>query len=40
MNVISFSLWGNAPLYRAGELRNIALAKHFYPNWIMPVLRG
>ena len=34
MNVISFSLWGNKPMYMVGALENIKLAKEIYPNWI------
>lgn len=31
--VISFSLYGDAPIYRVGMLKNIELAKQFYPGW-------
>lgn len=33
-NIISFSLWGDNPLYNEGAIHNIALAKKLYPNWI------
>lgn len=33
-NIIAFSLWGDSPLYWAGALRNIELARTFYPDWI------
>jgi hypothetical protein len=33
-NVISFSLWGDSPIYWIGALRNIELARTFYPGWI------
>ena len=32
-NVISFSLWGQDALYWVGALRNIELAKKYYPEW-------
>jgi hypothetical protein len=31
--VISFSLWGNKPIYTVGAIRNADLAKHFYPDF-------
>jgi len=31
--VISFSLWGNKPMYTFGALENIRLAKSIYPDW-------
>lgn len=33
-NVISFSLWGDDPMYWIGALRNIELANKFYPNFM------
>jgi len=33
MNVLSFSLFGSAPIYRVGMLANLKLAKQFYPDW-------
>jgi hypothetical protein len=33
-NVIAFSLWGDKPIYWVGALRNIELAKGYYPGWI------
>ena len=32
--IIAFSLWGNSPAYWVGALRNIELAKTFYPGWL------
>ncbi len=31
--VISFSLWGKDPKYTIGAVRNLELAKDFYPDW-------
>ena len=31
--IISFSLWGNHPVYVAGALRNAELAAEIYPGW-------
>lgn len=31
--VISFSLWGSAPLYWKGAAENILLARQLYPDW-------
>lgn len=33
MNAISFSLYGNSPKYCLGAIRNIPLAREFYPGW-------
>ena len=33
-NVISYSIWGENPVYWIGALRNIELAKKYYPGWI------
>jgi hypothetical protein len=33
INVISFCLWGNEPRYCIGLIKNIELAKKYYPNW-------
>lgn len=33
MNVISFSLYGDNPRYLQGALRNVELAKKYYPGW-------
>jgi hypothetical protein len=33
-NVIAFSLWGENPMYWFGALRNIELARSFYPDYI------
>jgi len=33
MKVISFSLWGDSPVYLTGALRNAELAPEFYPGW-------
>jgi hypothetical protein len=32
--IISFSLWGNNPIYTQGAIRNAELAKEVYPDWI------
>lgn len=34
MKIISFSLWGNKPMYCVGALENIKLAQEYYPDWI------
>ncbi len=31
--IISYSLWGNKPMYTVGALRNAELAKEIYPDW-------
>lgn len=33
MKVISFSLWGDKPMYYIGALENIKLAREYYPEW-------
>jgi hypothetical protein len=33
MKVISFSLWGNKPIYLVGAIRNAKLAQEFYPDF-------
>jgi len=33
-NIISFSLWGDHPMYWKGAIANIKLAKELYPGWI------
>jgi hypothetical protein len=33
MKVISFSLWGNKPIYLVGAIRNTKLAQEFYPDF-------
>lgn len=33
-NVISFSLWGNKPMYLTGALVNNNIAKSIYPGWV------
>lgn len=33
MNIISFSLWGDNPLYNIGAIKNADLALQIYPNW-------
>ena len=35
MNYISFSLWGDKPIYNIGAIRNAEQYKTFYPNWKM-----
>lgn len=37
MNYVSFSLWGDKPIYNVGIIRNSELVKYFYPNWRMIV---
>jgi len=32
--IISFSLWGDLPLYCVGAIKNSILAKEIYPDWI------
>ena len=34
MKIISFSLWGNLPMYTRGAIYNIELAKEIYPGWV------
>jgi hypothetical protein len=34
MKIISFSLWGDKPIYLVGALRNAKMAKDFYPEFI------
>ena len=34
MKIISFCLWGENPKYTIGSLKNIELAKKYYPDWI------
>lgn len=34
MNLITFSLFGNNPLYCVGAVENARLAKEIYPDWI------
>jgi hypothetical protein len=33
MKIISFSLWGNKPMYTVGAVENIKLSKIIYPDW-------
>lgn len=35
--LISFSLWGDNPMYNEGILTNVELAKEFYPDWICKI---
>lgn len=37
MRYLSFSLWGDRPIYNVGILKNAELAKVVYPNWKMIV---
>lgn len=37
MNYVSFSLWGNKPIYNVGTIRNSELMSEFYPDWKMIV---
>ena len=32
--IISYSLWGNSPMYTIGAIRNAELAETIYPGWI------
>lgn len=32
--VISFSLYGDDPMYQSGALKNLALQKQFFPEWV------
>lgn len=34
MNIISYSLWGKNPIYWAGALKNIELARKYFPGWV------
>jgi hypothetical protein len=33
-NIVSYSLWGDHPMYWIGALRNIEGVKKYFPNWI------
>jgi len=33
MNIISFSLWGDLPIYNVGAIENAKLKPYIYPNW-------
>tara|TARA_R110000868_G_scaffold5669_3_gene33482 strand:+ start:805 stop:1500 length:696 start_codon:yes stop_codon:yes gene_type:complete len=33
-NIISYSLWGDRPMYWAGALENIKMVTEFFPGWI------
>ncbi|WP_295888717.1 hypothetical protein [uncultured Thiohalocapsa sp.] len=33
MNVISFSLWGDLPIYNVGAVENAKLRRLLYPGW-------
>ena len=33
VNVITFSLWGDKPIYNVGAIKNVELAKQYYPNF-------
>lgn len=32
--LITFSLWGNNPIYIIGAIKNALLAQEFYPDWV------
>jgi hypothetical protein len=32
--IISYSLWGDIPMYTIGAIRNAELAKEIYPDWV------
>jgi hypothetical protein len=33
MKLITFSLWGNDPLYTVGAIRNVEIARQLFPEW-------
>jgi len=33
-NIVSYSLWGDAPMYWVGALKNIDLVNKYFPGWI------
>jgi hypothetical protein len=33
-NIVSYSLWGDAPMYWVGALKNIELVNKYFPGWI------
>jgi hypothetical protein len=35
MNYVSYSLWGDKPLYNVGAIKNSEQIKNIYPNWKM-----
>jgi hypothetical protein len=37
MKYLSFSLWGDKPIYNVGAIKNAELWKEIYPNWQMVV---
>jgi hypothetical protein len=37
MNYLSYSLWGDLPIYNVGAIRNAELWKEIYPDWQMVV---
>lgn len=37
MKYVSFSLWGDKPIYNVGAIKNSELVKEFYPDWKMIV---
>ena len=37
MNYVSFSLWGDQPIYNVGAIRNAELMKTIYSDWKMIV---
>lgn len=37
MNYLSFSLWGDKPIYNVGAIKNAELWKTIYPDWQMVV---
>ena len=37
MKYLSFSLWGDKPIYNVGAIRNSELWKEIYPDWLMVV---
>lgn len=37
MNIVSFSLWGDKPIYCEGAIKNVSLVKEIYEGWEMYV---
>lgn len=37
MNYVSFSLWGDNPIYNVGIIKNAELMETIYPGWKMIV---
>jgi hypothetical protein len=37
MNYVSFSVWGDKPIYNVGVIKNADLMVEYYPDWKMVV---